>query len=96
MMNGFQMRILNEMVGVTGIEPATSCTPSKHATTALHPEKKVYCIKVVGVIGFEPTTTCSQSRYATRLRYTPNKLRELFLRLLGCFVHGIFKELYRV
>ena len=27
------------MVGVTGIEPATSCTPSKHATTALHPDE---------------------------------------------------------
>ena len=29
-----------KMVGVTGIEPATSCTPSKHATTALHPENR--------------------------------------------------------
>ncbi len=27
-----------KMVGVTGIEPATSCTPSKHATTALYPD----------------------------------------------------------
>ena len=61
-----------EVVGASGFEPETFCTPSKRATRLRYaPTGWRLLKKMVGERGFGPLTFWSRTKRATRLRYSP-------------------------
>ncbi len=54
------------LVGVTGLEPTTSCSLSKHSSHLSYtPMISLTLENLVGVAGLEPTASCSRSRHST-------------------------------
>ncbi len=55
------------LVGVTGLEPTTSCSLSKHSSHLSYTPVRVVkgIFPLVGVAGLEPTASCSRSKHST-------------------------------
>ena len=96
------------MVGVTGFEPAASCSQSRRATNCATPRKKQQqqmprcCCFLVGEEGFEPSQTESES-VVLPLHNSPISFlhREAFSRVLyyyseagGVCQHPFLKKIY--
>ena len=70
---------LQNMVGVTGLKPATSRSQTARAINCATPRYALYHTgdhslpeqSMVGVTGFEPATSPSRTVRATKLRHTP-------------------------
>ena len=61
------MQVFLFLVGVTGLEPTTSCSLSKHSSHLSYTPMNTPCQGkiLVGVAGLEPTASCSRSRHST-------------------------------